>query len=110
MYVNGLGFDIIGHFENHQGHDGVILGHPGSAYHLEFTRNHGEPGIAPASQEHLLVFYIADRAEWAATCLRMARAGFRNAKSANPYWDLAGKTFVDADGSRVVLQNTAWPD
>ncbi|ECG3432622.1 VOC family protein, partial [Salmonella enterica subsp. enterica serovar Oranienburg] len=26
----------------------------------------------------------------------------------NPYWDVNGKTFVDRDGYRVVMQNKAW--
>ena len=27
----------------------------------------------------------------------------------NPYWNVNGKTFVDGDGYRVVLQNRSWP-
>jgi hypothetical protein len=28
--------------------------------------------------------------------------------SFNPYWDRHGRTFADADGYRVVIQNQAW--
>jgi hypothetical protein len=112
MYVDGLGFEIIGRFDDHEGFDGVILWRPGSTYHLEFTRNRRGASAVVTSDEHLLVFYFPDRAEWAAACVRMARAGFRSVKSANPYWDRAGITFADADadGSRVVLQNAPWPE
>ena len=40
--------------------------------------------------------------------LRMLAAGFRSVSSANPYWDVRGRTFEDLDGYRVVLQNSAW--
>lgn len=39
----------------------------------------------------------------------MTEAGFRAMSSFNPYWDTNGKTFVDNDGYRVVLQNRDWP-
>ena len=72
------------------------------------TRRGRTAGRAP-SDDHLLVFYVVDRDEWASTCVQMARAGFRNVKSGNPYWDVDGRTFEDVEGYRVVLQRTAWP-
>ena len=38
----------------------------------------------------------------------MIGAGFRMTTSFNPYWDANGRTFVDLDGYRVVIQNKAW--
>jgi hypothetical protein len=35
-------------------------------------------------------------------------AGFRMVPSFNPYWAMPGRTFEDANGYRVVLQNPAW--
>ena len=32
MYRIGLGFEILGSFADHQGFDGVMLGHPDLAY------------------------------------------------------------------------------
>jgi hypothetical protein len=108
MYMEGLGFSVLSRFDDHNGFDGVILGRPADAYHLEFTTQRGRTvGYAPTN-DHLLVFYVADRSEWAATCVRLARAGFRNVKSENPYWDRDGRTFEDVDGYRVVLQNLPW--
>lgn len=110
MYVEGLGFEVLARFEDHDGFDGIVLGHAGAAYHLEFTQNRHDTPERGASDERLLVFYVPDRAEWAARCLRMARAGFRNARSVNPYWDAGGATFADLDESRVVLMNARWPE
>jgi hypothetical protein len=36
--------------------------------------------------------------------------GYKHVQAFNPYWDVAGKTFEDPDGYRVVLQNARWPD
>lgn len=110
MYAEGLGFTILSRFAGHDGFDGVILGRPGEDYHLEFTLRHGHTAGRAPTDEHLLVLYIADQEEWARTCVAMAQAGFREVKSANPYWDVHGRTFADVEGYRVVLQHTAWPD
>jgi hypothetical protein len=108
MYADGLGFERLGEFMNHRGFDGVILGHPGAPYHLEFTSQHGHRvGTAP-TRDHLLVFYIPDRDEWERRCFLMVTAGFRQVQAWNPYWDGAGRTFEDIDGYRVVLQNAEW--
>ena len=108
MYRNGLGFEELGSFEDHEGFDGVMLGKRGSGYHLEFThhRRH-QVGRAP-TKDNLLVFYFPDKAEWHAQCTRMQRAGFTEVASYNPYWDRQGKTFEDIDGYHVVLQNARW--
>lgn len=108
MYSDGLGFELLGEFVNHRGFDGVILGHPGAPYHLEFTSQHGQRVGAAPTRDHLLVFYIPDRDEWERRCLRIIAAGFRQVQSWNPFWDDAGRTFEDIDGYRVVLQHGKW--
>lgn len=109
MYRDGLGLTVLGGFEDHEGFDGVMLGHPDAPYHLELTHRRGhETGPVPDG-EHLLVFYLPDQRQWSQRCEAMVRAGFRVVASVNPYWDRGGRTFEDADGYRVVLQNAAWP-
>jgi hypothetical protein len=108
MYAKGLGFTVLAQFQDHEGFDGVILGHAKQSYHLEFTTQPGHPvGKAP-SQEYVLVFYLPDADEWSASCEQMRAAGFRSVTSYNPYWDRQGRTFEDLDWYRVVLQNAAW--
>jgi hypothetical protein len=47
-YRDGLGFAVLAEFYDHDGFDGVMLGHAGAAYHLEFTRKAGHrAGTAP---------------------------------------------------------------
>ena len=105
QYSTGLGFKVLGSFEDHDGFNGIMIGHDLQPYHLEFTHHIGtEVGRAP-TQDNLLVFYIPDSDQWAATCASMSSAGFKEVVSYNPYWDRIGKTFEDLDGYRVVLQN-----
>jgi YycE-like N-terminal domain/YycE-like C-terminal domain len=110
MYGAGLGFSVLAEFRDHAGFDGLILGHPGQPYHLEFTSQRGHRvGNAP-TQDHLLVFYLPDQRAWKEECARMVTAGFREVSSYNPYWDIQGRTFEDLDGYRVVLQQGAWAE
>jgi catechol 2,3-dioxygenase-like lactoylglutathione lyase family enzyme len=108
FYRDGLGFELLYEFADHDGFDGVMLGHKGAAYHLEFTRKAGHTvGRAP-TPDNLLVFYLADETEWTAAVARMERAKSPPVPAFNPYWDRNGRTYEDPDGYRVVLQNTAW--
>jgi catechol 2,3-dioxygenase-like lactoylglutathione lyase family enzyme len=71
FYRDGLGFEVVGSFEGHDGFDGVMLGHPGAGYHLEFTHPRGESVAGAPTRENLLVFYLPDRPEWDAAVARM---------------------------------------
>ena len=81
FYCNGVGFDVVWEFQDHEGFDGLMLGLESMGYHLEFTRKQGhEAGRAPTE----------------------------SVQAFNPYWDVRGRTFEDPDGYRVVFQNAAW--
>lgn len=108
QYVDDLGFERLGGFEDHDGFDGVMLGHPGTGYHLEFTREAGVAAGGAPSPEHLMVFYLPEEAGWTAACERALAAGWQRVPAHNPYWDRGGCTLMDVDGYRVVLANRAW--
>jgi catechol 2,3-dioxygenase-like lactoylglutathione lyase family enzyme len=108
FYRDGLGFDVLYRFADHDGFDGVMLGRNGAPYHFEFTKAHGHSvGRAP-TQDNLLIFYLADEGEWRLAIDRMQSAGFPGVPAFNPYWDRQGCTFEDPDGYRIVFQNAAW--
>ncbi|MEG3132647.1 VOC family protein [Rouxiella sp. T17] len=108
IYAQGLGMKELGSFTNHQGFSGYMLGYEGTSWHLEFTQFDGHPLSPSPTDEDLLVLYIPEKNEWEFTCATMQQAGFTKVPSFNPYWDIAGTTFVDHDGYRVVLQNNNW--
>ncbi|GAB1314216.1 Glyoxalase [Madurella fahalii] len=109
FYRDGLGFEVLGGFTDHEGFDGIILGHKSAGYHLEFTRKRGHGVGGAPTQDNLLVFYLPDDGAYATAVSRMEGSGFAAVASFNPYWDRNGKTFEDPDGYRVVLANMASP-
>ncbi|HEX5685944.1 MAG TPA: VOC family protein [Ideonella sp.] len=108
LYRDGLGLNVLGSFEDHEGFDGVMLGQPGAGHHFEFTCSRNHPVPPTPTPEDLVVLYLPDAAEWRMACERMQAVGFLPVPSFNPYWDERGRTFVDPDGYRVVLQNAGW--
>lgn len=108
MYRAGLGVVRLGHFDDHEGFDGVMLGVPGESFHFEFTYCRTHPVSPTPTSEDLFVFYLPDRNQWESRCKTMLAAGFVEVPSLNPYWDRDGRTFQDPDGYRVVIQCASW--
>ena len=108
FYRDGLGLELLDRFEDHEGFDGVILGLPGAPYHLEFTRRRRTLAGGAPSGDHLLVLYLPDQTRWQQVVERLLASGANPVASENPYWDVAGWTFEDPDGYRVVLQRGPW--
>ncbi|MBF9231773.1 VOC family protein [Microvirga alba] len=107
FYRDGLGLPVIARFEDHAGYDGVMLGLPGHAYHLEFTRHRdGSPCPAP-SHDNLLVLYVPEEGSFEALRKRIEALGARPVAPENPYWIDKSLTYEDPDGWRVVLCRTS---
>ncbi len=108
IYIEGLGFELLAEFKDHNDFDGSIIGHKNHQYHLEFTHHRGTlVGKAP-TQDHLLVFYISESIEFEDACKQMVKAGFLMEPSYNKFWDESGVTFEDVDGYRIVLHHSDW--
>lgn len=106
FYRDGLGLEVVGSFEKHDGYDGVMLGLPDLSYHLEFTQHeNGSPCPAP-TEDNLLVFYIPDKEARDEIAGRLQAMGYPEAEPENPYWKKDGVTIADPDGWRIVLQNS----
>jgi prolyl oligopeptidase len=109
MYKKALGFESLAEFQDEEGFDGVVLGHPHHSYHLEFTNRHDAKAPKREADEGFLVFFLPCSREWEWACRSMIDAGFSYVTAKNPVWQRVGKTFEDADGNRIVLQNRDWP-
>ena len=109
FYTEALGFEKLGEFRDHEGFDGVMLGHPELAYHFEFTHAQGHDAGRAPTHENLLVFYFADDSSWQEAVNRIEGFGASAVTSFNPYWDRSGRTYEDPDGYRIVLHNGPWP-
>ena len=108
MYCRGLGFTVLDRFEAHDGFDGVMVGSEGAQFHLEFTHCPDHAVTPMPTAEDLLVFYVALEDEWSRACSAMLASGFERVASFNPYWENRARTFVDADGYRIVLHCGPW--
>ncbi len=104
FYCEGLGLPELDRFDGHAGYRGVLLGLPGTRYHLEFTQHdHGSPGPAP-SHDNLLVLYFDDRAQMEQVATRLATLGHLPVEAENPYWtENDAVTVEDPDHWRIVL-------
>jgi catechol 2,3-dioxygenase-like lactoylglutathione lyase family enzyme len=104
FYSGHLGLPVLYRFENHAGYHGVLLGLPGSGYHLEFTsRVGGSPCPAPTT-DNLLVLYFRGDTQMYDVVNRLAASGHQPVEAENPFWPEVGAlTFSDPDGWRIVL-------
>jgi catechol 2,3-dioxygenase-like lactoylglutathione lyase family enzyme len=103
FYRDCLGLEELYRFEDHGGYDGVMLGLPGTTYHLEFTQHAGIDGSA-ATTENLLVLYVGTPSALTPIVERFGAGGHHPVAADNPYWANHGAvTFEDPDGWRLVL-------
>jgi len=106
FYCEGLGLEKVGSFQNHDGYDGLMVGLPNTAYHLEFTQHiDGSPCPAP-SKDNLLVFYMPEQSSIEKLTNRLREMGYDEVPPENPYWIGKSITIEDPDGWRIVLMNT----
>lgn len=111
FYKEGLGLKVLGHFENHAGYDGVMLGLPDKTYHLEFTQQENSTPLPPPTKENLIVFYYDDFQEYEIANQNLQKFGAQPVEPENPYWIGKSQTYEDPDGWRIVLfKGTYTPD
>lgn len=102
FYRDGLGLNVIGSFQNHDGYSGLMLGLPERHYHLEFTEQADHTRPAP-DRDDLLVLYIPDKQAIGRLVVRLGALGYYPVAPANPFWEDQGVTIPDPDGFHVVL-------
>jgi catechol 2,3-dioxygenase-like lactoylglutathione lyase family enzyme len=107
FYRDALGFAVLASFKDHDGFDGVVLGHANAPWHLELTRERGVTAPDAPTPEHLLALYVGQDGFGAAVA-RLEAFGVDAVASHNPYWDTHGRTYPDPDGYRVVIVRGTW--
>jgi len=106
FYVEALGCARLGAFDDHDGFDGLIVGAPDASWQVEFVRERGVVAPRAPTDEHLLVFYVADRAALDTRAAAMDAAGCERVAPHNPYWARYGVTYRDPEGYPVVIALT----
>jgi ribosomal protein S18 acetylase RimI-like enzyme len=100
FYRDLLNLRVHGSFTDHDGYSGMFFALPGGG-ELELTAGPTEP--RPATEDDLLVLYVASGEEVHRRAAELASAGVPRVPSANPYWNRWGQTFLDPDGYAVVV-------
>src|SRR5262249_52315070 len=86
FYRDGLGFDVLYEFKDHDGFDAVMLGRHGAPYHLAFVHKAGHQVPPASTHDDLLVFYLPDADDWSGAVSRLKALGHQPVKAFNPYW------------------------
>lgn len=111
FYREGIGLEINGSFEDHEGYSGVMLGLLGSAHHFEFTSDDKRTTAGSPAPDDLVVFYFRSATALEKVARRL-RGRAERASPTNPYWRTKEKAiaFLDPDGWQVLQwQVTAAP-
>lgn len=102
FYTTILDFAILGHFEDHDGYNGVFLGRKGAAWHLEFTTSVTPPAHR-FDEDDALVFYPDNRSDYDAICSRIQQQQLPLLIPKNPYWQQHGLMISDPDGYNIII-------
>ena len=102
FYVNLLGFERLGSFQNHNNYDGIFIGKPGMDWHLEFTKSE-EKAKHSFDQDDVMVLYPKTIEEYNRLINSFLKNNISSITAHNPFWNENGKMFLDPDGYRIVI-------
>ena len=104
FYIDVLGFEVLGSFENHDNYNGIFIGKPQFDWHLEFTQSNDIVEFN-YNEDDILVFYPEKISEYNQLLENIQKQNISIIKAKNPYWNENGKMILDPDGYRVIISN-----
>ncbi|VXC34787.1 conserved hypothetical protein [Flavobacterium sp. 9AF] len=102
FYIDLLGLEYLGSFENHSDYDGIFIGKPNLDWHLEFTKSN-ELITFNFGEEDYLVFYPETIQEFEKIRSKLVENNIPSILSKNPYWNENGIIFNDPDGYSIII-------
>jgi catechol 2,3-dioxygenase-like lactoylglutathione lyase family enzyme len=102
FYVNILGFERLGGFQNHNDYDGVFIGKPNLNWHFEFTKS-DEKANHHFDEDDIIVLYPKTILEYNSLLDSISNNNISIITSKNLYWNHNGKMILDPDGFRIVI-------
>jgi catechol 2,3-dioxygenase-like lactoylglutathione lyase family enzyme len=102
FYVNILGFERLGGFQNHNNYDGVFIGKSDLDWHFEFTESNDKANHH-FDEDDIIVLYPSTILEYNNLSDSVSNNNISIITSKNPYWNENGKMFLDPDGYRIVI-------
>ena len=104
FYINVLGFELLGSFENHDNYDGIFIGKPNLDWHFEFTKS-DKKAHHFSDEDDSIVLYPETISEYNNLINNLIRFNISTIASPNPYWNINGKMFLDPDGFRIIISD-----
>ena len=104
FYVDILGFELLGSFENHDNYDGIFIGKQNLGWHFEFTKSN-EKANHISDEDDIIVLYPKTYLEYNRLIHIVEKNNIEIITSKNPYWNENGKMFLDPDGFRIIISN-----
>jgi catechol 2,3-dioxygenase-like lactoylglutathione lyase family enzyme len=102
FYVNILGFEQLGGFENHNNYDGIFIGKSGLDWHFEFTQSQTKANHT-FDEDDVIVLYPKTILEYNELIKKLLQYNISSIHAINPFWNENGKMFQDPDGYRIVV-------
>lgn len=104
FYIDVLGFQLLGGFENHNGYDGIFIGRANENWHLEFTKS-DEVVFFNFNDDDIIVFYPKNKIDFDLIMNKIQSLNIDFIKGKNPYWNENGKMILDPDGYKIVISD-----
>jgi hypothetical protein len=104
FYIDVLGFQLLGGFENHNGYDGIFIGRANENWHLEFTKSE-EIVHFNFNDDNIIVFYPKNKIDFDLIMNKIQSQNIDFIKAKNPYWNENGKMILDPDGYKIVISD-----
>lgn len=102
FYVNVLGFERLGSFQNHNNYDGIFIGKSDLDWHFEFTESNDKANHH-FDEDDIIVLYPTTILEYNNLLDSVSNNNISIITSKNTYWNENGKMFLDPDGYRIVI-------
>lgn len=102
FYVEILGFQRLGGFQNHNNYNGIFVGKSDLDWHFEFTQSE-EKANHIFDEDDVIVLYPKTIPEYNELINRILRNNISTITAINPFWNENGKMFQDPDGYRIVV-------
>ena len=102
FYVNILGFERLGGFQNHNNYDGLFIGKSDLDWHFEFTVSNDKANHH-FDEDDIIILYPTTILEYNNLLDNISNNNISIITSKNPYWNENGKMFFDPDGFRIVI-------
>ncbi|MBS7253897.1 VOC family protein [Flavobacterium branchiicola] len=102
FYVDVLGFEQLGGFQNHNNYDGLFIGKSGLDWHFEFTQSDAKAKLN-FDEEDVIVLYPKTISDYNELIDKLIHHNISTITAINPFWNENGKMIQDPDGYRIVI-------